>query len=133
MITYTTKNAFSTTRRVELVVKKKFAAAALDLEHETYVVHVGSVSSDALPSFVLLNVHPLRKPQISSLIAEEALTKVSAEYSDFADVFSLDLTSELPKYTSINNHLSNLVDNSHPITSQVAHRCFNIIHAQERR
>ena len=30
-----------TTRRVELVGKKEFAAAVLDPEHETYVVHVG--------------------------------------------------------------------------------------------
>ena len=30
-----------TTRRVELVGKKEFAAAELDPEHETYVVHVG--------------------------------------------------------------------------------------------
>ena len=36
--------------RVELVGKKEFATAALDPEHEIYVVHVRSVSSDALPS-----------------------------------------------------------------------------------
>ena len=48
--TYTTQAAFPTTRRVKLVGKKEFAAAALDLEHETYVVHVGSVSSVASPS-----------------------------------------------------------------------------------
>ena len=48
--TYTTEEALPTTRRVELVGKKEFAAAALDPEHETYVVHVGSVSSDASPS-----------------------------------------------------------------------------------
>ena len=58
--TYSTKVAFPTTRRVELVGKKEFAAAALDLEYETYVVHVGSVSSNASPSSssLKLNVHP---------------------------------------------------------------------------
>ena len=45
--TYTTQAALPTTRRVELVSKKEFAAAALDPEHETYVIHVGSVSSVA--------------------------------------------------------------------------------------
>ena len=48
--TYITEEAFPTTRRVELVGKKEFAAAELDLEHETYVVYVGSVGSDTLPS-----------------------------------------------------------------------------------
>ena len=135
--TYTTEEVLPTTRRVELVGKKEFAAAALDPEHETYVVHVGSVSSDALPSSstsqLELDVHPSRRPQISGLIAEEApvasldvhpswrpqisgliakeaLTKVPAKYSDFADVFSPDLASELPKHTGINDHAIELVD-----------------------
>ena len=56
--TYTTEEALSTTRRVELVGKKEFAGAELDPEHETYVVHVGSVSFVASPSSSPLNVHP---------------------------------------------------------------------------
>ena len=90
--------------------KKEFVAAALDPESETFVVHVTLLSSDASPSFSLLNVHPSRRPQISGLIAEEAPTKVSAEYLDFADVFSPDLASKLPKHTRINNHAIELVD-----------------------
>ena len=39
--TYTTEEALPTIRRVKLVGKKEFAAAELDPEHETYVVHVG--------------------------------------------------------------------------------------------
>ena len=54
--TYTTEKALLTTRHIELVVKKEFAAAKLDPKHETYVVYVGSVSSVALPSSSLLNV-----------------------------------------------------------------------------
>ena len=96
--------------------KKEFAAAALDLEHETYVVYVGLVSSDVSPSSspLELNIHPSRRPQVSDLIAEEALTKVPAEYSDFVDVFSPDLASELPEHTRINNHAIELVDGQHP-------------------
>ena len=48
------------------------------------------------------------------MIDEEAPIKVLAEYSDFADVFSLDLASELPKYIEINNHAIELVDNQQP-------------------
>ena len=111
--TYSTKNALPTSRRVELVGKKEFAAATLNLEHQTYVVHVEPVSSDTLPSFSLLefDVHPSCRSQVSGLIAEEAPTKVSAKYLDFVDVFSPDLVSELPKHTGINNHNIELVDN----------------------
>ena len=109
--TYTTKKDLPSTKRVELVGKKKFAATALDPEHEIYVVHVASLSSTSLVS---LNIHPSRKPQISSLIAEEAPTKVPAEYSDFADVFSPDLVSGLPEHTRINDHAIKLVKGQQP-------------------
>ena len=109
--TYTTKEVLPTTRRVELVGKKEFAAAALDPEHETYVVHVASFRSTPLVS---LDVHPFRRPQISSLIAEEALTKVPAEYSEFADVFSLDLATKLPEHTEINTYAIDLEEGKQP-------------------
>ena len=84
----------------------------LDPESETFVVHVASLSSDASPSSspLELDVHPSRRPHVSGLIAEEAPTKVPAEYSDFADVFSPDLASELPEHTGINDHAIELVD-----------------------
>ena len=61
--TYTPKKTLSTTRRIELVGKKKFTAAKLDPEYETYVVYVGSISSNVLPSSSLLNIHLTRRPQ----------------------------------------------------------------------
>ena len=90
--------------------KKEFAIAVLNPEPETYVVYIRLVSSDASPNSSPHNVHPSRKPQVSGLIAKEALTKVFAKYLDFADVFSLDLASKLSKHTGINNHPIELVD-----------------------
>ena len=97
---------------IELMGKKEFATVALNLESETFVVYIASLSFDASPSsFPLeLNVYPSCKPQISGLIVEEAPMKVPAEYSDFADIFSPDLASELPKYTKINDHAIELVN-----------------------
>ena len=62
--TYTIEEALSTTRRVELVGKIRVVTVALDTEHETYIVHVGSVSFNALPSSspLELDVHPFRRP-----------------------------------------------------------------------
>ena len=106
--TYSTEEALPTTKRIELVGKKEFPAVAPDPEHETYVIHIASLNSILLVAF--LNVHLFRRAQISGLIAEEVSTKISAEYLDFADVFSLDLASELLKYTGINNHAIELID-----------------------
>ena len=110
--TYTTEEVLLTTKRIELVGKKEFAAAALNPEHETYVVHVASLRSTPLAS---LNVHPFRRPQISGLIDEKAPTKVPAKYSDFADVFSPDLATELPEHTKINTHAIDLEEGKQPL------------------
>ena len=60
---YTTQEALPTTRRVEIVGKKEFAAIALDPEYETYVVQVGPVSSDVSLSSSPLDVHPTCRTQ----------------------------------------------------------------------
>ena len=92
--------------------KKEFVAVALDPKSETFVVHIASLGFNVLPSSSLLklDVHLFWRPQISGLITEKAFTKVLAKYSNFADVFSSDLTSELSKQTEINNHAIELVD-----------------------
>ena len=84
----------------------------LNLESETFVIYIASLCSIALFSFfsLKLDVHPSYKPQKFGLITKEALTKVPAKYLDIADIFSLDLTSKLPKHTRINNHTIKLVD-----------------------
>ena len=114
---YTTKKALLFTRYVELVGKKEFASSALDSEHKTYVIHIRSFSSVVLPSSFLLdaNVHLSRRPQIFSLITKETFIKVSVKYSNFTDVFSLDLTSKLPEHTRINDHNIELVDDQQPL------------------
>ncbi len=45
-LSYTTGDIFPTTRRVELIGKKKFATVALDPEYEAFVVHVAALSVD---------------------------------------------------------------------------------------
>ncbi len=53
---YTTGDVSPTTRRVELIEKKEFAATTLDLEHEAFVVHVAAFSVDLGDG-----VHPSKK------------------------------------------------------------------------
>ena len=52
--------------------------------------------------------------QIDALVANEAPTPISTEYSDFANVFSPELASKLPEHTRINNHAIKFVDNRQP-------------------
>ena len=55
-------------------------------------------------------VHPSLRLQRAGLIIEKALRKVPVKYADFADVFSSDLASGLPKHTRINNYAVELVN-----------------------
>ena len=114
--TYTIKEALPITRRVDLVGKKKFTAAVLHPESETFVVYITSLSFNASPSSFLLefNIHPFCRSQISGLIAKEASTKVPAEYSDFVDVFSPELASKLSEHIRINDYAIKLVDGQQP-------------------
>ncbi len=106
---YTNGDVLLTTRRVELIGKKKFAAAALDPEHKAFVVHIATLSVDSGDE-----MHPSRKAQIAHLKADEAPTKVPSEYTDFADVFSPKLAAKLPEHTRINDHAIELVDDRQP-------------------
>ena len=53
-------------------------------------------------------VHPSLRPQRAGLIVEEASTKVSVKYANFA--FSQDLASELPEHPGINDYSIALVN-----------------------
>ena len=60
---YTIKKALLTTRRIELVEKKEFAAIALDPEHVSFVVYIVSFGSVAsLSSTPIDTIYPFRRP-----------------------------------------------------------------------
>ncbi len=101
---YIAAEALPTTNRVELIKKREFAKAALDENSETFVVHV-SVLDVAEPL-----IHPFRAAQIATLQWDKASTKIPAEYSDYADVFSSDLAMELPENTGMNEHAIELIE-----------------------
>ena len=100
------KNVFLTTRQVELIGKKEFAAAAFDLKYKAFVVHKAVFSVDLSDE-----VHPSKKGSNSHLKVDKAVSKVPSKYVDFGDVFSPKLAVDLPKYTEINNHVIELENN----------------------
>ena len=107
---YTTAKALLTTQRMKLINKKEFAAAALDADSETFVVHVTALDIEGTN----MAVHPFRAAQIGLLKANEASTIVPTKYSDYTDVFSSELAIELPKHISINDHAIELEDGKQP-------------------
>ena len=82
---------------------------ALDPKYKTYVIYVVALN-------INLNnkVYPSKKTQIAHLKVNKAFTKVSGEYTNFADVFLPKLAIKLFEYIEINNHNIELVDDQQP-------------------
>ena len=110
--TYTAAEALPTTRRVEIIDKREFAAAALNADDETFVVHVA-----ALAEPTTMPIHPSRQAQVAVLTSEE--TGIPAEYSDFSNIFSSESATELPEHTGINNHPIDLLNNKQPLYNPI--------------
>ena len=87
---------------------KEFATAALNSGHETFIVHVTSLEN--LSNTQEADVYLFRKAQIAVFMANKAPTSIPTKYSDFANVFSPELASKLPKHTGINDYAIKLVD-----------------------
>ena len=64
-------------------------------------------------------MHLSKRAQIAYLKADEAFTKVSSKYADFADVFLLKLVAKLLKHTGINDYAIELVDDWQPLYSLI--------------
>ena len=113
---YTTNKALPTTERVQLVNLKEFVIAALDADSETFVVHM------AIRERKEMVVNPGKKAQIEAqsgaqvgaLLFDEAPTEVSAEYSDYSDIFLAENAAELPENTGTNKYAIKLEEGKQP-------------------
>lgn len=81
--------------------KKKFAAIALDLDHDIFVIYITTLNN----SFYIANkIYPRKKTLIAQLKIDKAFIKYLSKYANFADVFLAKFVLELIKHIYINNH-----------------------------
>ena len=102
---YTTAMALPTTKRTELIDKKKFAKAALDENSETFLVYVAFLN-------LVPEIYLDKEAQIAFLLTKEV--KIPDKYSDFTDVFSEEKALVLPERTKLNEHAIDLEDGKQP-------------------
>ena len=123
---YTTKEALSTTERVQLVDPKQFIIAALDADSKTFVVHVairereemamdpGRKAQIEAQSGAQCGAPTQEKAQVKALLFNKAPTEVPAEYSDYSNVFSAKNAAKLPENTGMNEHAIELEEGKQP-------------------
>ena len=91
---------------------------ALDKNFEIFVVHIA-----ALKVSIVMLIHPLRtsqiqgldKPILAVLQWDKAPIKISSKYTDYINVFSLDLAIELLENMEMNKHAIELIDGKQPL------------------
>ena len=102
---FTTNEALSTTKQVQIVDLKKFFTVALDVNSKTFVVHVAIQEREKTP------VHSKRQVQVEALLFDKASTKVPAKYSNYSNVISAENTAKLLENTGINEYAIELEEN----------------------
>lgn len=85
---YTIEKTFFTTKWVELVRKKEFAATVLDQRHKIFVVHIAFFASSS--NNQEYDVYLSHKAQIATLVANGVFISIPTKYSDFTEIFSLE-------------------------------------------
>ena len=105
--TYTAAEALLTTRSVEIIDKREFAAVVLNADDKIFMLHVA-----ALAKPTIIPIYSSCQAQVAALTSEE--TGIPVEYSDFFNAFSSDSAAELLEYTRINDHPINLLDDKQP-------------------
>ena len=98
---YIATKVLPTTKLVEVIKNKEYAAIVLDKCNRTFVVHVV-----ALVELIILPIHSFYNTQIALLMNKEIFIK----YSNVLNVFSLNSAIELPEHIRINNHSINLLE-----------------------
>ena len=72
------------------------------------------VALEVLPGSAEMTIHPLQTARITVLKQDEALTKVSPENADYADIFSFNPAIEIAKNIGINKYTIKLQDGKKP-------------------
>lgn len=95
-----------TIRQIELINKYEFVETTLNRSLETFVVNVATL--EVYLSIIMINL--IRKLFLATLEQDNPPTELPIEYSDFLDMFSLNLAIELVDCTRINGYAIKFVE-----------------------
>lgn len=110
---YITPKALFTISQVELINKKQFARKALDENSKTSVMNATALEVSTVISIHFSRtskVYGLNKSTLVTMQRNKAFIKILAEYSDYADIFSINRTIKLLENTGIKKHAIELIE-----------------------
>ena len=99
---YTINKALLITKQVQIVNLEKYVIAELDVNSETFLMHVTIWEQEKIP------VHSKKQAQVGTLLFDEAFTEVLAECSNYNNVFLAENIAEFLEKTRMNEHIIKL-------------------------
>lgn len=87
-----------------IVGKKEFIFVAFNLKDKIFVIHIAFLAN--LDS----DIYSFQQTLLASLFVNKALTVICSKYTNFKNVYSLELVAKFFKHIGINNHPFDLVD-----------------------
>lgn len=88
---------------MELVKKKKLLSTVSNLKDMTFIIYIASFGSNS-------NIHLLCRAQLVFFCIDKTSIIISSKYSNFTDIFTLELATKLSKYNEIIDHSIDLVN-----------------------
>ncbi len=85
----------------------------MDENSEIFVVHISALH------IAESSIHPFQAAQRAALQWDKVLIEILAKYSNYADVFFLELAMELRKNTGMNEHAIELIDGKQPLFGSI--------------
>ena len=117
---YTINKVLPIIEQVQLINPKEFVITALDADNKTFIMHM------AIRKQKEMAMDPDKKAQIKAqskaqsgaqigaIVFNKTPTEVSAEYSNYSNVFSAENVAELPENTGMNEHTIKLEEGKQP-------------------
>ncbi len=88
----------------------------LDGNSETFVMYVADLNvSTAMLILPFRASQVQNNPTLTTLQWDKTPTKIPAEYSNYVDIILINLAIELPKNTSMNEHIIELIKEKQPL------------------
>ena len=100
------------TKKVEIIDKEEFMVAALNVDNETFVLHIAALAKPTIIPIYL-------SCQVSVALLTSKEIGIPTKFSNFFKVFSSDSVAKLPEYTEFDDHPIDLLDNKQPPYSPI--------------
>ena len=107
---YIAAKALPTIKKVEIIRRKKFAIAALNVDSKIFIIHIATIVE-----FTIMLIYFFYKTPVALL----KRTKISIKYSNISNFFYSDFSLKLLKQKRINNYSINLLDDQQLVYSLI--------------